>query len=155
MRFVCFRYPRNRVTDILICLLCIFLIILIFQFDSAVVVCDSDADGTALDFLENNGWVVDEKSVSFSQTEFSFSSESVMDEYIELQKAQGFLIEPYIGKTVKKISYEVLNLSGYLNEPGIYANVYIYDDKIIAAEICSVRIDGFLQGAVADENKIG
>ncbi len=154
LKFVCVRYPRNKVTDILICLLCIFVIILILQADKSILLSNAEYDDIVYGFIAENGWLVDESSLIISEIDFSFESDVIEAEYVLLQKSQGFYVNDYLDKRVVKFSYKLINYPGYLNEDGIYINVFLCEQKIIAADICSVRIDGFIRGAVVNENKV-
>ena len=62
--------------------------------------------------------------------------DAVFNEYCQKQKEAGFDIYPYLGKTVKKYTYPVL-------EKGeTYVTVYVYEEKIISADIAS-HIEGW------------
>lgn len=154
MKYICIKYPRDKITDFLICLLCILVITLVFQYDSSVADAYNEENDIGIQFLNDNGWVVDEQSVVYTEVDFIFPNNEALASYIEIQKAQGFAIEEYIGKRVIKITCSIMNFPGYTDEAGIFANVFLFNDKIIAADICSVKINGFLQGAVVNENKI-
>ncbi len=155
LNYICIKYPRDKITDFLLCLLCVFLIILIFQFDNKTVAVSGSLDNLVMDFLKTNGWQLDEASLSSDEILFTFENSEALKEYSDLQESQGFLISEYIGKRVIRFSCNILNYPGYFSDNSIYANVFVFDDKIIAADICSVKIDGFLQGAIVNENTFG
>ncbi|MBR3596323.1 MAG: DUF4830 domain-containing protein [Clostridia bacterium] len=148
MRVVSFRYPRNAVTDILLCIIFSFLIILLVTSGERVgkVECNSPSLDVASEFLSSFGWSVNDSSVICETVMISKDSGEVFSDYNELQKEQGFDLLPYCGKEVIKCTYEVLNFPGYENKDGIYSTVYMYDGLIIAADIYSAAIDGFIQG---------
>ena len=57
--------------------------------------------------------------------------DSVLSEYNKIQLSSGFDITPYLGKTVKKYVYPVTD------QKETYASLYIYNEKIIAADVAS------------------
>lgn len=57
--------------------------------------------------------------------------DSVFEEYCAMQKEAGFDLSPYLGKRVMKYVYSVPE------EEEVYATVYVYDNRIIAADIAS------------------
>ncbi len=72
--------------------------------------------------------------------------DEVLAEYNEKQKAAGYNLEPYYGKTVKKYTYSVED------ETEVYATLYVYENQIIAADISNYitgeqwTIDGRAKG---------
>ncbi|MBR3768484.1 MAG: DUF4830 domain-containing protein [Clostridia bacterium] len=146
--FIC-RYPKNHITDILLSLFCIFTICLILQNSDTKNIIYCYSENERIDFLNINGWVVDESTGEYSEISLPNVIDETFEEYIELQKEQGFDLMPYIGKSVQKYTYEVLNYPGYENSGGIFATIFVYSDKIIAADIYSAAIDGFIQGVIS------
>ena len=59
------------------------------------------------------------------------AGDEIFLEYNELQKKSGFDLSSYHGKTVKKYVYPVLE------EEETFVTLYIYDDRIISADISS------------------
>ena len=66
------------------------------------------------------------------------------DEYLALQKEQGFNLEKYAGKRAKRYTYEIINYP--TGEAGVQANLLIYKNTVIAGEVLSPQLDGFLHG---------
>ena len=67
-----------------------------------------------------------------------------------MQKKQGLDLEKYKGKTAKRYSYVVTNYPGV--PEGVRANMVVYNDKIIAGDICSLELDGFMHGFQAEQS---
>ena len=148
MKVFCLKYPRNTITDILICLLCVFVILLILiNADADYVQVSADTD-IITNFLDSNGWIVNEKLLSVNDKLIPDKSDDVNCEYFSLQEYQGFSLDEFIGRHVKQYSYPLLNYPGYENMQDIYINLLLYNDKIIGADICCVSINGFITGAV-------
>lgn len=72
--------------------------------------------------------------------------DEILSEYNEIQKDSGFDISHYLGKTVKKYVYPIEN------EDEIYVTLYIFEEKIIAADISS-HIEGW-QRAIDSEGNV-
>ncbi len=153
MKVLCFRYPRNTVTDILICLLCIFIISLIFiNADYRKVILFIGTDDIIIDFLEENGWDADIDAGSYSEKTIPAVFDETYEEYSLLQKKQGFDIEKYKGKRITFLSYSLLNFPEYENSSNVYINFLVYNGKIIGADILCTSINGFITGAVRNGN---
>lgn len=70
--------------------------------------------------------------------------------YNEIQKNQGLDLTEYQGKQAMLYSYELeTHESG---ETGVTANLVLYKDKVIAADVCSSNVDGFLIGITEEYN---
>ena len=153
MKVLCLRYPRNAVTDILISLLCIFIILLILinadYRKNITTVVNTDS---AMSFFEENGWMVDVGSCTESEKTIPTVFDDTYSEYAALQQAQGFCLEKYKGKKVTLCSYRLMNYPGYENSESIFINLMYFEDDIIGADIHCVSIDGFITGAVRNVN---
>lgn len=153
MRVLCFRYPRNTITDVLLCLILVFLIILLVSSGEKVydIRYCSSAEVSAAEFLSSYGWKINDSSVQLENIKLLFSRDKVFNDYNEIQKQQGFDLLPYMGKEVIKYSCNILNFPGYENSDIIFAVVYIYEDRVIGADIHSSAADGFIQGVKNNE----
>ncbi len=146
-----FRYRKKAVTDVFICLICIFLIILVFQTSEVVSV--SVPDGSidlCLLFLENNQLVVNEETANSSYVVFS-TLQPDFQSYKELQQRQGFDIDRITGKRIQRITFELKEYEGLLNPDGYYVNVYLYNNSVVAAEVLCVALDGFMEVVVSEK----
>ena len=65
-------------------------------------------------------------------------------EYLALQTSQGFDLNKYAGKRVKRYTYEVLNYP--TGETGVQVNLLICKNTVVGGEVLSPRLDGFLHG---------
>ncbi len=153
MKVLCFRYPRNIVTDILICLLCIFIInlILVSADSRAETVCGTSDDNIA-SFLDANGWVVDFNSRTVTEKIIPLVFDETYEEYELLQNKQGFSLAKYKGKTISVITFMLKNYPEYETSDNIYINILLFDNTIIGADILCTSINGFITGAVRDGN---
>ena len=148
MKILCLRYPRNTVTDILICLLCSFMIILIVSNGKTAVNTSGNDISDVVAFIEENGWEIDYSSVCTAIKKIPESFDKVYSDYNELQQKQGFDLSGFKGKTVYQYTYSLLNLPGFENSDDIFVNILMYDGVICAADICCTSINGFITGVV-------
>ena len=61
--------------------------------------------------------------------------------YNEIQKKQGLDVTKYTRKKITRYTYEVTNFD---SEGKVYANLFIYRNRIIACDISSLDGDGFV-----------
>jgi len=109
----------------------------------AEVKCPSPAAGAA--WLEEQGWEVDPEPAGQMEVVIPAQFDQIYESYNDIQKAQGFNISRYKGETVTKYTYLVKN---YPQEPeGVAANLLVYQGRIIAADLSSLELGGFLKGA--------
>ena len=66
------------------------------------------------------------------------------NEDLALQSGQGFDLEKYAGKRAKRYTYEITNYP--TGEAGVQVNLLIYKNTVIAGEVLSPQLDGFLHG---------
>ncbi len=102
-------------------------------------------DADRITFLQSFGWetVSDtpgEEVRFLLPTEF----DRVLLRYNELQKEQGLDLLRYRGKEVTRYTYEIKNYEGY--EGKVLANLIMYKNKVIAADITSADPTGFVHG---------
>ncbi len=102
----------------------------------------TNADRVA--YLLALGWSVAETPVSEQETVIPREFTEVLECYNELQKQQGFDLQEYCGLEVTIYTYTVLN---YPNATGeVYACLYIHSGQVIAGDIHSAALDGFMHG---------
>ena len=97
-----------------------------------------------IDYLSAYGWQVSEEPVVTQELLIPEELDDSYDEYVALQSQQGFNLEKYTGKRVKRYTYEVLNYP--TGETGVQANLLLYKNTVIGGEVLSPRLDGFLHG---------
>ena len=95
-------------------------------------------------FLSRYGWEVSGAPVSEKTFTMPESFDRVLIGYNELQKEQGLDLSKYKKKKVTRYTYEITNYADY--EGKVYANLIIYKNKVISADICSADPDGFVHG---------
>jgi len=104
-----------------------------------------ETNGQREEYLTSLGWEFktncDEKQVQIP-SEFN----DVYTRYNEIQKSQGFDLEPYKGQEVTVYTYNITNYAGYENRDCIYANLILCNNMLIGGDVCSTSVsDGFMK----------
>ena len=97
------------------------------------------------EYLTSLGW---EFKTNCDEKQMQIPSEfnDVYTRYNEIQKSQGFDLEPYKGQEVTVYTYNITNYAGYENRDCIYANLIVCNNMLIGGDVCSTSVsDGFMQ----------
>ena len=97
-----------------------------------------------IDYLAAYGWQVSEEPLVTQELLIPEEMDDSYTEYLALQTGQGFDLQKYAGKRVKRYTYEVLNYP--TGETGVQANLLLYKNTVIGGEVLSPQLDGFLHG---------
>jgi hypothetical protein len=100
-------------------------------------------------FLASFGWEVVTSPVETSQVRIPTEASQVFERYNALQKAMGYDLTPYAGKTVMRYVYTIKNYPG-ATEP-VYATVLIANNRIIGGDITNTAATGKIQGFAMGE----
>ena len=68
----------------------------------------------------------------------------VFTSYNEIQKQQGLDLSKYRRKNATRYTMEITNYGEYNGK--VYANIIVYKNKVIAGDICSADMTGFMHG---------
>lgn len=105
-----------------------------------------------LQYIKQFGWVVENEPCEIVDIHIPKDFNDVYQKYNKLQKKQGFNLEKVKGKVAKRYSYTVLN---YKSEPEyVRVNLIVCDNIIIASDICSLKLDGFMHGLNENKNAV-
>ncbi len=107
----------------------------------SVIVCSNE---DKVNFLKEFGWKINEYSLEVSDISIPEIFNDTYENYNEIQKNQGFDLSKHKGETCKKFVYEVLNYPG--KSKGIKATLIISNNRVIAADISSSEVNGFIEG---------
>ncbi len=95
-------------------------------------------------FLHSLGWEVDSEPLEVTDILIPKEPNEVYTNYNELQKQQGFDLNKYKGKTLKRYTYKICN---YPELPdSVQAHLIIYKNKVVGGDICGIEGDGFMHG---------
>jgi hypothetical protein len=136
---------NNRFTRIL--LSAVILITAVTAVICTVSADEPDGSTAALvaAFIEENGYKVSSPLTKEITIPSEFSD--VYEKYNELQRKQGFDLRRHKGKSA--VSY-TFNVTGYVDKNGkpdsdVQIHIIVCDGKIIAADIASTKLDGFME----------
>ena len=97
-----------------------------------------------IQFLASYGWEVVTSPAQTSQVRIPSVSSEVFERYNTLQKAIGYDLSEYAGKTVMRYVYTVKNYPG-ATEP-VYATILISNNRVIGGDITDTAATGKIQG---------
>lgn len=109
-----------------------------------------DTNEKRTEFLKSFGWDISAEPLETVDVQLPSESDEVIEMYNQIQTAQGLDIKKYLGKKAVRYTYEVKNYPG--KPENIRANIIMYKDKLIAGDICSIEINGFMHGFKAPED---
>jgi len=95
-------------------------------------------------FLGEYGWQVKEEPLATQELIVPGEFDESYAEYLALQAGQGFDLEKYAGKRLKRYTYEVTNYPS--GESGVQVNLLVYKNTVVGGEVLSAKLDGFLHG---------
>ncbi len=113
-----------------------------YNFDNA----ETDADRVA--FIAQFGWQVSNTPIETEHVKIPESFDQVHEDYNLLQKRVGLDLEPYKGKVLVRYSYQLYNHPS--NNKNARVNVFVYAGSIVAADVMSTDLDGFMH-AICDK----
>ncbi len=95
-------------------------------------------------YLESLGWQVSPEPIAVEELLIPEEFDESYQNYLVLQREQGFDLEAYRGKRVKRYSYEITNYPS--GEDGVQVSLLIYKGKVIGGEVLSPKLNGFVHG---------
>lgn len=101
-------------------------------------------DEDRVNFLSQFGYTVDASPLESVEVKIPKDFDKVFAAYNELQKGEGLDLGRYKGKTMMRYTYKVTNYQGY--DDTVYANLLVYKNKVVGADICSADPSGFAHG---------
>ena len=98
-------------------------------------------------FLQTYGWTVRDDPVEVADVMIPLQFGDVYTHYNAIQLAQGFDLQPFAGRSVKKWVYAVTDYPGYSqSEVFVRATLLVCQGQIIGGDVCSVELNGFMHG---------
>ena len=95
-------------------------------------------------YLNSLGWEIDPETESFRTVIVPEQLEGIMAQYNKLQLKQGYDLSRHLGESCLQYCYEVTN---YPDRRGqVLVSLYLQDGEIIAADIHSTALNGFMHG---------
>lgn len=101
-------------------------------------------------YLSSFGWQVEEEPYEILEIVIPAEFDNVYEQYNQLQKQQGYDLTRWRGKTARRYTYRILN---YPNaEAEVFVNLIVCEDQIIAGDVSSVALNGFMHGLVYERH---
>ena len=95
-------------------------------------------------YLLELGWEIDPGSEEHKTVRIPTSMDGIIEDYNEIQLAQGCDLSEHLGETCEQYSYTVTN---YPDESQtVLLTLYVQNGKMIAGDVHSTALDGFMQG---------
>ena len=121
------------------------IVVLFSGGESTPTVSDNVSNNDArVAYLESFGWDVTTSPVESGQVRIPEEGNEVFKRYNELQKAQGYDLSQYAGKTVMRYVYKINNYPD-ATEP-VYATLLIYKNQVIGGDVTNTAAKGVIQG---------
>jgi len=95
-------------------------------------------------YLRSFGWEVREEPLSVEELSIPDEFNETYTQYLALQQSQGFDLERYRGKRIRRYTYEITNYP--TGEAGVQAGLLVYQNTIIGGDVLSSQLDGFIHG---------
>ncbi len=105
---------------------------------------DLSSNDARVEYLQGLGWQVNASPAESGQVRIPTQATEVYDRYNDLQKAQGFDLSRFAGKTVMRYVYKVTNYPN-ATEP-VYATLLIYNNQVIGGDITDTAPNGAIRG---------
>lgn len=104
-----------------------------------------------VEWIKSMGWEIEEQPSSEIQVMIPRQFDEIYSQYAMAQRQQGYRIDKYKGKTATKYCYIATNCEEAKGNAVI--SILQYKNKIVAADISSVELGGFLKPLKAIETK--
>lgn len=101
-------------------------------------------------FLLELGWEIDPGSETCQSVIIPDSLDGVLEEYNKMQLSQGYDLSRHLGETCRQYTYLLTN---YPDAGGtVFITIYVQGRDIIAGDIHTSSINGFMHGIKRDAN---
>ncbi len=94
--------------------------------------------------IKSYGWEVEETPAEEAKVTIPAEFDRVMESYNRIQRQQGFDLSKYRNRDMMRYTYRITNYPDYNGT--VYCNLLIYKNRVVAADICSSDVNGFIAG---------
>ena len=95
-------------------------------------------------YLKSLGWEIDRDSESFRSVLVPQKLEGIMAQYNKIQLRQGYDLNKHLGESCRQYCYDVKNYPGGGGK--VIVSLYLQDGKVIAGDVHSTAVNGFMHG---------
>lgn len=96
-------------------------------------------DGQMAEYLRSKGWETEETPYSKEDIRLPNEFDKILNDYNELQRAQGYDLAKYKGRFVRRTVFKITNFPG---SKYAYATLFTSNGRLIAADIYSPQLNG-------------
>lgn len=100
-------------------------------------------DNDVQKFLNRFKIKVEGKPLEVTQITIPPVFDQVYNQYETLQNKMGYSLKEYRGTALTRYTYKVTNHQKS-NQEEILAHVFVSGNQVVAADVCSVKLDGFM-----------
>lgn len=144
--------PRKRaLLTVLIAALIIFLLIMARGIFLPGVEYDLDTPEGREAYLNSLGWEINRDSEAFRTVVVPDKLDGIMAQYNRMQQAQGYDLGLHLGESCSQYSYELTNYTD--SEGTVIVTLYIQNGELIAADIHTTAVNGFMHGLKKNEKQ--
>lgn len=147
--FIIKRISKTSIAAVLVIAFMLLLLILrlVYVSDSTTAYCEKvgeyntivEDDFSITDFLAQFDIEVDKNTKQAAKIFIPSEFNKVYENYNALQQSQGLDLTDYKGKEAIKYTYNVTNSS---SGDEIKCNIIIFENKVIAGDLCTAALDG-------------
>ena len=115
---------------------------------------DNSTNKMIVEYIQNFGWQVEPTPAEITHLTLPKEFDAVYETYNAVQLGAGFDLEPFRGKKVTRYTYKILN---HKESPSsqVMAGVFVYENSIIAGDISSADMSGFMHAINETSNILG
>ena len=102
-------------------------------------------------YLSRLGWEIDPASEAYKRVRIPQTLEGVLVEYNEMQKSQGCDLNRHLGESCDQYTYVVTNYPD--SSQTVLVTLYVQGRRLIAGDVHSTALDGFMHSLKLEQNK--
>ena len=111
--------------------------------ESTEITAEAATNQQRLAFLQSFGWEVSETPHETQEVRIPETFNEVFTRYNRLQQAQGYDLEPFAGKSVKRYVYRIFN---HPNGANHFATLLIHKNEVIGGDVTGAGQGGTIHG---------
>ena len=100
-------------------------------------------------YLKSMGWEIDMETEAFRTVIVPDELDGIMAQYNRMQQNQGYDLCLHLGESCSQYSYELTNYPEF--DGTVLVTLYIQNGELIAADIHSSAVNGFMHGLKKNE----
>ena len=104
---------------------------------------DNSTNKMIVEYIQGFGWQIEPTPAEITHLTLPKEFDAVYETYNAVQLGAGFDLEPFRGKKVARYTYRILNHKESATSQ-VMAGVFVYENTIIAGDISSADMNGFM-----------